>query len=252
MKRLTALLSILVAIGWLVFATPAHAIFGVGDVVFDPTMYASQLQQLAQETATVQNLAQQLQYVIKNTTGGWSSNAGLLNNLGDIINQQEGLSYTIQGLSTQFQQYYAGYAVSSLAGIQSPMATGQTTLNTLNGTLVSAQAQAQNFGLEQAALGNLELKNQTAVGNLQAVQVSNELALAQVQQMQMLRQLVMAQTNSQNVVAAQQINAQQQSEMNAMAFFGAPPSSDIASLYNSTGPSPPQYGERSWNASNIP
>jgi type IV secretion system protein TrbJ len=244
MKRLTALLSVLIAIVWLVFATPAHAIFGVGDVVFDPTMFASQLQQLAQETATVQNLAQQLQYVVKNTTGGGagviSSNSGLLTNLGDIIGQQEGLSYTVQGLTSQFQQYYPGYAVSSLAGIQSPMATGQTTLNTLNGTLASVQAQAQNFRLEQASLSTLELRNQTAIGNLQAVQVSNELAMAQVQQIQMLRQLLMAQTNSQNVVAAQQINAQEQSEMNAMAFFGAPPSSDIASLYNSTGPLPPQ------------
>jgi type IV secretion system protein TrbJ len=244
MKRFIAVLTIVIAIGCTVFVTPAQAIFGVGDVVFDPTMFASQLQQLAQETATVQNLAQQLQYVIKNTTGGGagviSSNSGLLTNLGDIIGQQEGLSYTVQGLTSQFQQYYPGYAVSSLAGIQSPMASGETTLNTLNGTLASVQAQAQNFRLEQASLSTLELKNQTAIGNLQAVQVSNELAMAQVQQIQMLRQLVMAQTNSQNVVAAQQINAQQQSEMNAMAFFGAPPSSDIASLYNSTGPLPPQ------------
>jgi P-type conjugative transfer protein TrbJ len=189
--------------------------------------------------------AQQLQYVIKNTTGGgagaWSSNAGLLNNLGDIINQQEGLSYTIQGLSTQFQQYYAGYAVSSMVGVQSPLASGETTLNTLNGTLASAQAQAQNFGLEQASLGNLELKNQTAVGNLQAVQVSNELALAQVQQMQMLRQLVMAQTNAQNVVAASQVNDQQQQQrLEAMALIGAPPTGDTALALQPSGPLPRQ------------
>ena len=245
MKRLTALFSILIPIGCMVFATPAHAIFGVGDVVFDPTMFASQLQQLAQETATVQNLAQQLQYVIKNTTGGGagvvSSNSGLLTNLGDIIAQQEGLSYTVQGLTSQFQQYYPGYAVSSLAGVQSPMATGQTTLNTLNGTLASVQAQSQNFRLEQASLSTLELKNQTAIGNLQAVQVSNELALAQVQQIQMLRQLVMAQTNSQNVVAAQQINTQQQQEMNAMAFVGATPSAGVAGLFQSSTQPPPQY-----------
>jgi type IV secretion system protein TrbJ len=245
MKRFKALLSILFPIGCMVFATPAHAIFGVGDVVFDPTMFASQLQQLAQETATVQNLAQQLQYVIKNTTGGgaggWSSNTGLLNNLGDIISQQEGLSYTIQGLSTQFQQYYAGYAVTSLAGIQSPLASGETTLNTLNGTLASVQAQAQNFGLEQASLGNLELKNQTAVGNLQAVQVSNELALAQVQQMQMLRQLVMAQTNSQNVATAYEISNQQEQQSEAMGWIGAPPTGDTAlALQPGSAPPPPQ------------
>src|SRR5258708_25264328 len=75
---------------------PAQAILGVGDEVFDPTMYASQLQQLQQQTAEVANLAQQLQYVVKNTTGGdagvWRSNQSLLTNLGDLINQQERLS----------------------------------------------------------------------------------------------------------------------------------------------------------------
>lgn len=238
-------LSILILFGWLIFVTPAYAIFGVGDVVFDPTMFASQLQQLAQETATVQNLAEQLQYVVKNTTGGsagaWSSNSELLNNLGNIINQQEGLSYTVQGLSTEFQQYYSGYTVSSTAGAESPLASGQTTLNTLSGTLASAQAQAQNFGAEQAALSNLELKNQTAVGNLQAVQVSNELAMAQVQQIQMLRQLVMAQTNAQNVVAANAISTQQQQQMEAMGWVGAPPAGDTAlALRPSSAPPPPQ------------
>src|ERR1700734_4270827 len=92
-------------VAWLLLMLPhsSQAIFGVGDEVFDPTMYASQLRQLQQETATVTNLAQQLQYAIKNTTGGgagtWQSNQNLLTNLGDLINQQEGLSYTFQGLA---------------------------------------------------------------------------------------------------------------------------------------------------------
>ena len=98
---------------------PAHATFGGGDVVFDPTMYASQLQQLQQETATVTNLAQQLQYAIKNTTGGgagvWQSNQNLLANLGGLISEQQGLSYTFQGLAQQFQQLYPGYNVTSYA-----------------------------------------------------------------------------------------------------------------------------------------
>ena len=106
--------------------------------------------------------------------------------------------------------------------MQSPQATIDTTLNTLNGALASAQAQAQNFQAEQASLQTLELKNQTAIGNLQAVQVSNEIALAQVQQVQMLRQLVMAEMNSQNVAAANQVNNQVQSGLEAQALFSAP------------------------------
>lgn len=192
------------------FVTPprARAIFGVGDTVFDPTMYATQLVQLQQATAAVTNLTQQLQYEIQNTTGGsaglWTSNQTLLTNLGNLINQQEGLSYTVQGLTQQFQQLYPGFATASTAAAQSPEATVDTTLNTLNGALASAQAQANNFSTEQASLQSLELKNQTAVGNLQAVQVSNEIALAQVQQIQFLRQLVMAQMNAQNIAAASQ------------------------------------------------
>ena len=67
---------------------PARAQFGGAQIVFDPSVYARQLAQLQQETAAVQNLASQLQYMIKNTTGGgagvWQSNQNLLANLGWI------------------------------------------------------------------------------------------------------------------------------------------------------------------------
>ena len=102
------------------------------------------------------------------------------------------MSYTFDGLAQQFQQLYPGYNITSTPGAQSPQASVDTTLNTLNGALQSAQNQAQNFTTEQTTLEGLEFKNDTAIGNLQAVQVSNEIALAQVQQIQMLRQLVMA------------------------------------------------------------
>ena len=228
------------------FLTPgfARAQFGGSQIVFDPQMFARQLAQLQQETASVTDLAQQLQYMVKNTTGGgagvWQSNQNLLTNLGGLISEQQGLSYTFQGLAQQFQQLYPGYNVTNTPGAQSPMASADTTLNTLNGALQSVQAQAENFQGEQAALQMLETKNQTAVGRLQAIQVSNEIALAQVQQVQMLRQLVMAEMNSQNTAAANQLNRQTQSQLNALAFFGAPASGAVArALQPSTSP-PPQ------------
>jgi P-type conjugative transfer protein TrbJ len=237
--------AILVVFLWLsIAAVPAHALFGVGDVVFDPTMYASQLLQLEKETATLTNLAQQLQYAIKNTTGGgagtWASNQNLLTNLGELINEQKGLSYTVQNLTQQFQQAYPGFNSASTAAVQSPQATVETTLNTLNGALASAQAQAQNFAAEQTALQNLEFRNQTAIGSLQAVQISNEIALAQVQQVQLLRQLVMAEMNSQNVAAANQVNSQVQSSLEAQALFSAPVSAGIQDLLHANPAPPPQ------------
>ena len=229
----------------LIGSAPARAQFGGTQTVFDPAMFARQMQQLQQETATVTNLAQQLQYMAKNTTGGgagvWQSNQNLLTNLGDLINEQEGLSYSVQGLDQQFQQLYPGYNAATTAGTQSPQAIAETTLNTLNGALASAQAQSQNFQAEQSALQGLELRNQTAVGRLQAIQVGNEIALAQVQQVQMLRQLVMAMMNSQNVAAANGLNNQVQGSLEAQALFSAPPPPPIPDLFQqSAGTPPPQ------------
>ena len=226
----------------LIASAPARAQFGGTQTVFDPTMFARQFQQLQQETQTVATLGQQLQYMVQNTTGGgagvWQSNQNLLTNLGNMINEQEGLSYTTQGLTQQFQQLYPGYNTATTAGVQSPQATTESTLNTLNGALASAQAQAQDFQAEQASLQGLELRNQTAVGRLQAVQVGNEIALAQVQQVQMLRQLVMAMMNSQNVAAANRVNSQVQSNLEAEAILSAPVSPGIPDLLHAS-PAPP-------------
>jgi P-type conjugative transfer protein TrbJ len=176
--------------------------------------------------------------MVKNTTGGgagvWQSNQNLLANLGGLISEQQGLSYTFQGLAQQFQQLYPGYNVTSTPGAQSPQASVDTTLNTLNGALQSAQSQAQDFQAEQTALQTLELKNQTAIGNLQAVQTGNEIALAQVQQIQMLRQLVMAMMNSQNTAAANQLNNQTQSQLAAQALLSAPAPSGIPDVVNAS------------------
>jgi len=235
---------ILIAAASLLIASgPARAQFGGTQPVFDPAMFARQFQQLQQETQTVAALGQQLQYIVQNTTGGgagvWQSNQNLLTNLGNMINEQEGLSYSFQGLTQQFQQLYPGYNTATTADVQSPQATTETTLNTLNGALASAQAQAQNFQAEQASLQSLELRNQTAVGRLQAIQVGNEIALAQVQQVQMLRQLVMAMMNSQNVASANQVNSQVQSSLEAQAFFSAPASPGTPDAF-SDAPTPPQ------------
>jgi P-type conjugative transfer protein TrbJ len=228
----------------IVMPSVVRAQFG-GSIVFDPSMFARQLQQLQQETAAVTNLAQQLQYMVKNTTGGgagvWQSNQNLLSNLGGLISEQQGLSYTFQGLAQQFQQLYPGYNAASTAGVQSPQASVDTTLNTLNGALQSAQAQAQNFQGEETALQGLETKNQTAIGNLQAVQVSNEIGMAQVQQIQLLRQLVMAEMNSQNTAAANQLNSQTQSHLAAQAFFGSPAQvPGVAQALQPSATAPPQ------------
>jgi P-type conjugative transfer protein TrbJ len=226
----------------LLCATSASALFGVGDEVFDPTMYASQLQQLQQQTAEVTNLAQQLQYMIRNTTGGyggaWRSDQSLLNQLGGLIQQQGGLSYTLGNLQGQFQRQFPGYMVPANANQQNSTNTA-VTLNTLNGTLAAAQAQAQNFANEQATFAALEARNNTATGHMQAIQVGNEIALQQTQQIQLLRQLMVSMMNAQNVATANQINRAAAEDASAHRWLSAGPVVPFSTTMSGAPPRPP-------------
>ena len=232
-RRLLLLLS-------LIFIAPhiAHAQFGGTQTVFDPAMFARQFQQLQQETQTVAAEAQQLQYMIKNTTGGsagvWQSDQSMLDELGGLIQQQGGLSYSLSNLQAQFQKQFPGYAVPQNPDQQEAQNIA-TTLNTLNGTLADAQGQAQNFANEQAQFAELEGMNRTAAGRLQAIQVGNEIALQQAQQIQMLRQLVVAMINAQNVAAANRVNAQAAEDASVQRWLSAGPTVPFSSTMPDNG-----------------
>ncbi len=222
------LATVLFAVAGLLVAPPrAHAILGVGDTVFDPTMYATQLVQLQQATATVTNLAQQLQYEIRNTTGfaggAWQPNTDFLGGLGNVIATEQGVSYTLTNLPTEFSLLFPGYTAPAGVPSQTAQQTGQglnNTLATLGGTLQSLQGQAQNFAAENAELQQLASANGAATGRLQAIQIGNQIALLQTQQMQMLRQVIMNLTNATAVNSANQVSQQAQAANALQQFYG--------------------------------
>jgi len=245
-RRLVAAVLMMAAIA---FTCPrgAKAQFGGAQVVFDPQMFARQLLQLEQQTATVTDLAQELRFMALNTApylgGVWQPNTTLLSNLGNLIATEQGLSYTLTNLPTQFAQIFPGYT----APVGVPAATAQqagqglnNTLATLNGTLVSLQGQAQNFAGENTELQVLSVANTTATGQLQAIQIGNQIALLQVQQAQMLRQTMLALTNAFAVTQANQTSAQAQGIATVQQFFAGP------IPHVQSGPSP------SWGIGSLP
>jgi type IV secretion system protein TrbJ len=210
----------------------AHAQFAGTVTVFDPAMFARQLQQLQQQTQAVLTEAQQLRNMVQNTTGGyggvWQSNQSFLDELGSLIQQQGGLSYTLADLQAQFGQRFPGYAVPANPD-QQKAKNAAVTLNTLNGTLAVAQGQARNFSNEQAQLAELEARNTTATGRMQAIQVGNEISLQEAQQVQMLRQLIVAMINAQNVAAANRINGQAAEDASVQRWLSAGPAVPFSS-----------------------
>lgn len=226
LKSLFHLPGTFVFVSLLILPSAAHAQFSGTVTVFDPAMFARQLQQLQQQTRAVLTEAQQLRNMVQNTTGGyggvWRSNESFLDELGGLIQEQGGLSYTLANLQAQFQQRFPGYAVPANPDQQKAKNTA-VTLDTLNGTLAVAQGQARDFANEQAQLAELEARNTTATGRMQAIQVGNEIALQQAQQEQMLRQLIVAMINAQNVTAADRINEQAAEDASAQRWLSAGP-----------------------------
>jgi P-type conjugative transfer protein TrbJ len=206
-----------ISITILIFALyrPAYAQFGAS-VVFDPSMFGRQLEQL---NAEVQSLRAAL-LNLRAMTGGsaWSNQAGYLDELGSLIATGNGLSYQLQNLQQQFTGTFPGYSGN---GTLSPQQQGQRVLDTLMGALESLQAQSINFQNEGAELASLASRNQTAPGALSALQLGNEISLTGANQAQQLRQLQMTAANAQAVAAANQIQAQVNQNNNSAVSLGA-------------------------------
>jgi P-type conjugative transfer protein TrbJ len=223
-RLVAAVLIVLIA---LVCPYGARAQFGGTQIVFDPQMFARQLQQLQQETATVTDLAQQLRYMSLNTTpylgGVWQPNTTLLRNLGNMIATEQGLSYALTNLPTQFAKIFPGYIAPAGVATLIAQEAGQglnNTLATLSGTLVSLQGQALDFATENTELQTLNAANAAATGRLQALQIGNQIALLQVQQAQMLRQTMLTLTNALAVTQAN-LTSNQAQGITAMQQFYA-------------------------------
>jgi P-type conjugative transfer protein TrbJ len=203
----------------LLTALPASAQFGGlggASIVFDPSMFGRQLEQL---NAEVQGLRAALEN-LKAMTGGsaWTNQAGYLDELGSLISTGNGLSYQLQNLQQQFTGTFPGYSGS---GTSSPQQQIERTLATLSGSLQSLQAQSINFQNEGAELASLASRNQAAPGALTALQLSNEINLAGANQAQQLRQLQMTAANAQAVAAANQLQEQIDQNTNSAIFLGS-------------------------------
>ncbi|MGB6977198.1 MAG: hypothetical protein WBE18_07090 [Gammaproteobacteria bacterium] len=142
----------------------------------------------------------------------WSNAQGLIEQLGQITNQSNGLSYNAANVNMQFQALFPGYKVPQDFNQQYQKIV-EATLQTMNNTLQAIGSNAYDFQSENSRLQFLQAQAQSAVGQTQAIQAASQIASEQVSQLQLLRQTIAAQTNAQAAYYA----AQMQKETTAKA-----------------------------------
>ena len=214
---------------------PAHALFGVGDIVLDPvnlvqnTMTAARtLEQINNQIRQLQNEAQMLINQARNLASLPSSVVGQLRaNLATtqrLIAQAKGLAYQVSNLDAEFARLYPEQYAATVSGNQMFQDARQRWKNTLNGlqTTMQMQAQAsQNLSDDEGVLADLVGKSQSAVGALQAMQAMNQLLALQAKQSIQTQRLQITQDRAASLELARQAAATERGREVTRRFLGS-------------------------------
>jgi P-type conjugative transfer protein TrbJ len=212
MKLRTLILSFAI---FVMASTPSYAIFGVGDIVFDPStfsqavisamnqirQYAQQCQQYAtqlkQLEAQVQNL-QSLNYMI-NLTG--------FQDMQRIINSSRGISGDYARLQSQYDQVYPDFSkFSTMSGndyAAKALQWNQQTANTNRDAMDLIAKSKDWFYSDTGDLGKLTIKANNVAGAKDGLQAIAQIAALQSKQMVQLQQTMSMSSKAEGAYMAQ-------------------------------------------------
>ena len=126
----------------------------------------------------------------------WGQVQSDLNQLRSIVNQGQGIAFSMGNADDVLKQRFQSYAdfKTSLPSGTSFSSSYQnwsaTNRDTISGTLKAAHLTADQFGSEEATMSQLRSMSESADGQMKALQVGHDIAAQQVAQMQKLRGLV--------------------------------------------------------------
>jgi type IV secretion system protein TrbJ len=240
------ILNTLIALITLTLTTPTHAIFGVGDIVYDPSNFAQnitaaisevtqELKQVEQYTTQLRELMvakQQLDDMMQNTKQltrfNWDDAQGTLSQLLGVTNTIDDYKNQLGSFDSflgKFQtiDYYRSLpcfgsntcTASDLAKLSEIDRLSSEARKKANDALFrGVDQQQQTLQKDSEHLRELQQASQSSTGRLQVLQAANELASEQTNQLLQIRGLLVAQQNA----LATQMEVQNDKEARAIAL----------------------------------
>jgi len=213
---------------------PSWAIFGVGDVVFDPSNFAQNILTAARTLAMINNQVQQLQHEAqmlvnqaKNLQNlGFNSTQRLnqmLSRINQLMSQARGIAYTVTATEQAYQQYYPTVYQTLVSNNALAQDAKQRWLYSMEGYRQTMRVQAavsESIGEDQALITELVTVSQGAAGALEAQQASNQLLALTAQQNAKTQQLMAAQYRSQALDAARHATSAEAARARFARFIG--------------------------------
>ena len=213
-------------------ATQAHAQFGFGRIVYDPTNYAQNvltaartLEQINHQITSLQNEATMLINQAKNLAGlPYSALQTLQQNVQrtqQLLGQAQNIAFDIQKVDQAFQSQYGN---ASMSATDAEMVKGARDRwkNTVGGLQDAMRVQAGvvgNIDTNRSQMSALVGQSQSASGALQATQAGNQLLALQAQQLADLTAVVAANGRAQALTEAERAAAAEQGREQRRRFL---------------------------------
>lgn len=208
---------------------PAHAIFGFGDIVYDPANHAENiltaartLQQINNQIQQLQNEAQVLINQARNLTSlPYSALAQLQSTFQRtqfLLSQAQRIAYDVAAIEDAFTDLYGTAAAAGDfdAMIANAEERWQTSVAGFEDALRVQAGVVGNIDDARAEMSALVTRSQSATGALQA---GNQILALQSQQIADLTAAIAAQNRAQSLEAARAASAEAQARENLARFL---------------------------------
>jgi len=216
-----------------------HALFGVGDIVFDPTnliqntltairtlqsnlneatqiandvrMIANQVQQLANEALNLATLPLSLLQDLQAQLQGYAA----------VLRQAQGLSFQLSAVAAQYEQLYGtvGQPARSSAALLQQASQWTQQLRQASATAMQVQSVWERLTGQQVQIQLALTASDTAGGNLQVSQATNQLLGVMAEQQGSLQQILAASSRAEASLLAMQAAQDEAARANAAHFM---------------------------------
>ena len=213
-------------------AGPAHAQFGFGRIVYDPSNYAQNvltaartLQQINNQITSLQNEATMLINQARNLASlPYSSLQQLQQNVQrtqQLLAQAQSIAFDVQKVDQIFQSQYGNVSLSATDAqlVTDARSRWQNTVGGLQDAMRMQAGVVGNIDTNRTQMSELVGQSQGATGALQATQAGNQLLALQSQQLSDLIALMSANGRSEALIEAERATAAEQGRVQRERFL---------------------------------
>lgn len=186
------------------------------------------LQEINNQIQSLQNEATMLENEAKNLTSlnvsSLNGITGDLQQIGNLMNQAQGISFQVQSVETAFNrlyphQYGAGTSIPQL--VSDAQSRWQDARSAFRQTMMVQSQIAQTVQTDTSKLGALINASQSAIGSLQAQQATNQLLALSIKQQLQIQSLMVAQGRAEALNDANNAEAEAEGSAAFRAFLGS-------------------------------